>query len=369
MTVQMTYSNISKEQIAGVASEVIRRYRQDASEQDCAELTEAFLVLARYLDNFYTGELFVRLDCTESEFQHLNTVATAYPETFETWSELIGLSPVVIRYNVKLHKGFSLICTEIAVRLNGQAAANDREPIKTLGIDIETYSSEDISSCGVYRYAEADDFTVLLFAYSVNDGPVRIVDLASGEKLPERIFDALTDETVLKTAFNASFERTCIGRYYGIHLKPEQWECTMVRCAMLGLPLSLAQAGKVLNLEDQKMSEGKALIKYFSCPCKPTKVNGGRTRNLPEHAPDKWDTFKRYCVRDVEVEQEIRRKTLGFKIPASEHELYVIDQRINDRGVLLDMDFVHHAVHMDNVYKADWPLRRPSCRGLKTRTA
>ena len=128
----------------------------------------------------------------------MNTVATAYPETFETWSELIGLSPVVIRYNVKLHKGFSLICTEIAVRLNGQAAANDREPIKTLGIDIETYSSEDISSCGVYRYAEADDFTVLLFAYSVNDGPVRIVDLASGEKLPERIFDALTDETVLK---------------------------------------------------------------------------------------------------------------------------------------------------------------------------
>lgn len=365
MTVQMTYSNISKEQIAGVASEVIRRYRQDASEQDCAELTEAFLVLARYLDNFYTGELFVRLDCTESEFQHLNTVATAYPETFETWSELIGLAPVVIRYNVKLHKGFSLICTEIAVRLNGQAAANDREPIKTLGIDIETYSSEDISSCGVYRYAEADDFTVLLFAYSVNDGPVRIVDLASGEKLPERIFDALTDETVLKTAFNASFERTCIGRYYGIHLKPEQWECTMVRCAMLGLPLSLAQAGKVLNLEDQKMSEGKALIKYFSCPCKPTKVNGGRTRNLPEHAPDKWDTFKRYCVRDVEVEQEIRRKTLGFKIPASEHELYVIDQRINDRGVLLDMDFVHHAVHMDNVYKGRLAVEAAELSGLE----
>ena len=143
----------------------------------------------------------------------------------------------------------------------------------------------------------------------------------------------------------------------------------MVRCAMLGLPLSLAQAGKVLNLEDQKMSEGKALIKYFSCPCKPTKVNGGRTRNLPEHAPDKWDTFKLYCIKDVEVEQGIRRKTLGFKIPASEHELYVIDQRINDRGVLLDMDFVHHAVHMDNVYKADWPLRQPNCRGLKTRTA
>lgn len=139
----------------------------------------------------------------------------------------------------------------------------------------------------------------------------------------------------------------------------------MVRCAMLGLPLSLAQAGKVLNLEDQKMSEGKALIKYFSCPCKPTKVNGGRTRNLPEHAPDKWDTFKLYCIKDVEVEQGIRRKTLGFKIPASEHELYVIDQRINDRGVLLDMDFVHHAVHMDNVYKGRLAVEAAELSGLE----
>ncbi len=364
MTARMTYSNVNKEQIATVASEVIRRYRQDASEQDCTELTGAFLVLAKYLDNFYTGEMFVRLDCTEAEFQRLNTVATTYPETFETWSELIGLSPVVIRYNVKLHKGFSLICTEIAVRLNGCAAANDREPIKTLGIDIETYSSEDIASCGVYRYAEADDFTILLFAYSVNDGPVQIVDLASGEELPGRIFDALTDEAVLKTAFNASFERTCIGRYYGIHLKPEQWECTMVRCAMLGLPLSLSQAGRVLNLEDQKMTEGKALIKYFSCPCKATKTNGGRTRNLPEHAPDKWAVFKRYCIRDVEVEQAIRRKTLGFKIPASEHELYVVDQHINDRGVLLDMDFVHNAVRMDAVYRGRLNAEAAELTGL-----
>ena len=360
----MIYSNLKKEQIAKVAAEVIRRYRQDASEQDCAELTDAFLILAKYLDNFYTGELFVKLGCMESEFQYLNTIATTYPETFETWSELIGLSPTVIRYNFKLHKGFSLICTELAVKLNGRAAANDREPIKILGIDIETYSSEDISTCGVYKYVEADDFTILLFAYAVNDGPVQLVDLASGEKLPERVFEALSDKSVLKTAFNAAFERTCIGRYYGIHLAPEQWECTMVRCAMLGLPLSLAQAGKVLNLEDQKMTEGKALIKYFSCPCKPTKTNGGRSRNLPEHAPDKWATFKRYCIRDVEVEQAIRRKTLGFKIPAFEHELYVVDQRINDRGVLLDMDFVFKAVQMDTVYKGRLNAEAAELTGL-----
>lgn len=360
----MIYSNLKKEQIANVAAEIIRRYRQDASEQDCSELSGAFLILAKYLDNFYTGDFFAKIDCTESEFQSLNIIATTYPETFETWSELIGLSPTLLRYNVKLHKGFSLICTEIAVRLNGQAAVNDREPIRTLGIDIETFSSEDISACGVYKYVESDDFTILLFAYAINDGPVQIVDFASGEKLPERIFEALTDSSVLKTAFNAAFERTCIGRYYGIRLHPEQWECTMIRCAMLGLPLSLAQAGKVLNLEDQKMTEGKALIKYFSCPCKSTKTNGGRTRNLPEHAPDKWATFKRYCIRDVEVEQAIRQKTLGFKIPTSEHALYVVDQHINDRGVLLDMDFVYQAIQMDTVYKGRLNAEAAKLTGL-----
>lgn len=360
----MTYSNLKKDHIVDVAAEVIRRYRQDASEQDCAELTDAFLILAKYLDNFFTNEFFAKIGCSEAEFQYLNTVATTYPESLETWSELIGLSPAVIRYNVKLHKGFSTICTEIAVKLIGQAAANERTPIKTLGIDIETYSSADISACGVYKYAEADDFTILLFAYAVNDGPVQIVDFASGEELPGRIFETLTDETVLKTAFNATFERICIGRYYGIHLKPEQWECTMIRCAMLGLPLSLAQAGKVLNLEDQKMAEGKALIKYFSCPCKPTKTNGGRVRNLPEHAPDKWATFKRYCIHDVEVEQMIRRKTLGFQVPAFEHKLYVVDQQINDRGVLVDMDFVHKAVQMDVVYKGRLNAEAAELTGL-----
>lgn len=362
----MRYSNlIPKEQITSVAAEVIRRYRQDASDQDCSELTEAFLILATYMDNFFTGEFYRKLECTDTEFQRLNIVATNYPNTFETWSELLGLSdPMTLRYNVKLTNGFSIICNEIALKLNGRAAENDREPIKVLEIDIETYSSVDLLKCGLHKYAESDDFTILLFAYACDDKPVQIVDFASGEKLPERIFQALTDVGVLKTAFNAAFERICIGRYYGIDLPISHWECTMVRSAMLGLPLSLAQVGKVLKLEDQKMTEGKALIKYFSCPCKPTKVNGGRTRNLPQHAPDKWSTFKSYCIRDVEVERGIRNKTRGFRIPDSEKELYAIDQRINDRGVLLDMDMVYNAIRMDTVYKGKLIAEAAELSGL-----
>lgn len=361
----MIYSNlIPQEQLVKVASGVIRRYRQGASDQDSEELTAAFLILAKYLNNFFTGEFYVKIECSEAEFQQLNAVATSYPNTFETWSELIGLSPVVIRYNVRLTNGFSIICNEIAVRLNGKAAEYDREPIKVLGIDIETFSSVDIVSCGLYKYAESDDFTILLFAYACDNKPVQIVDFASGEKIPERIFQALTDPKILKTAFNASFERICIGRYYGVDLPIEQWECTMVRSAMLGLPLSLSQVGKVLNLDDQKMAEGKALIKYFSCPCKPTKTNGGRIRNLPEHAPDKWETFKRYCVRDVEVERSIRDKTKSFTIPESERELYVIDQRINDRGVLIDMSLVKHAIRMDTLYKGRLNVEAVELSGL-----
>lgn len=361
----MIYSNlIPQEQLAKVASGVIRRYRQDASDQDSEELTAAFFILAKYLDNFFTGDFFKKIDCTETEFQSLNTVATKYPNTFGTWSELIGLSPVVIRYNVKLTNGFSIICNEIAAKLNGKAAEYDKDPIKVLSIDIETYSSVDIGKCGLYKYAESEDFTILLFAYACDDKPVQIVDFASGETLPDRIFQALTDPGVLKTAFNASFERICIARYYGVDLPIEQWECTMVRSAMLGLPLSLAQVGKVLNLDDQKMTEGKALIKYFSSPCKATKTNGGRTRNLPEHAPDKWNTFKRYCVRDVEVEQAIRNKTKNFVIPDSEKELYVIDQRINDRGVFVDMDLVRHAIRMDTLYKGRLNAEAAELSGL-----
>lgn len=362
----MRYSDlIPKEQIANVAAEVIRRYRQDASEQDCADLIDTFLILAKYMDNFFTGEFYRKIECTSAEFQALNNVATSYPNTFETWSELIGISTSMeLRYNVKLTNGFSIICNEIAVRLNGKAAENDREPIKVLGIDIETYSSVDLLKCGLYKYAESDDFTILLFAYACDDKPVQIVDLASGESIPERIFQALTDKDILKTAFNASFERICIGKYFGVVLPINQWECTMVRGAMLGLPLSLAQVSKVLGLEDQKMAEGKALIKYFSLPCKPTKVNGGRTRNLPEHAPDKWATFKMYCVRDVEVERSIRNKTKAFQIPETEKELYAIDQRINDRGVLLDMDMVHNAIRMDTIYKGKLSSEAAAMSGL-----
>lgn len=362
----MDYSNlIAREQLVNIASGVIRRYRQDASDQDCGDLTDAFLILSKYLDNYFTGDFYVTIDCSEPEFQKLNVVATHYPNTFETWGELIGLAPATIRHNIKLTNGFSIICNEIAISLNGKAAANDREPIKVLEIDIETYSSVDISSSGVYKYSEADDFTILLFAYACDDKPVQIVDFAAGETLPERIFQALTDPNVLKTAFNAAFERICISRFYGIDLPIDQWECTMVRSAMLGLPLSLAQVGKVLNLEEQKMSEGKALIKYFSCPCKPTKVNGGRTRNLPEHAPEKWSVFKSYCIRDVEVERAIRNKTKGYVIPDSEKALYAVDQRINDRGVLVDMDFVYNAIRMDNVYKTRLCEEAMTLSGLK----
>lgn len=362
---EMDYSNlIPQEQIAKVTAEVIRRYRQDASEQDCTELTGAVLILAKYLDNFFTGEFFVQIHCTEIEFQQLNVIATSYADTFETWSELIGLSPMTLRYNVKLANGFSIICNEIASKLNGKAASYDREPIKVLEIDIETFSSVDITSCGLHKYAEADDFTILLFAYACDDKPVQIVDFASGETLPERIFQALTDPAILKTAFNAAFERICIGKYFGVELPTSQWECTMIRSAMLGLPLSLAQVGNVLNLEDRKMTEGKALIKYFSCPCKPTKTNGGRLRNLPEHAPDKWAVFKRYCIRDVEVERGIRNKTKGFTIPDFEKKLYLVDQRINDRGVLVDMDLVKHAIRMDTLYKSRLNVEAAELSGL-----
>lgn len=344
-------TTIPETRIGHISAEIIRRYMPDAGDQDCAELTEAFLILARYMTNFFTDHRYVEIRCTDEEFRYLGNIAIHYRETVETWSELMSLgNPPVIRYNVKPTTEFSTICNEIAVRLNAVVAELDWTPFRTLGIDIETYSSNDISD-GVYKYAEADDFEILLFTYSINDGPVLITDIAQGEKIPARIIEALTDPSVLKTAFNAAFERTCLNRFLGLHMDAEQWECTMVRAAMLGLPLSLDGVGRVLRLEQQKMSEGKALIRYFSVPCKPTKVNGGRTRNLPQHAPDKWATFKRYCVRDVEVEQAIRRITSGYKIPESERRLYIADQRINDRGVLVDMQLVEQAIRMDAAYK------------------
>lgn len=242
------------------------------------------------------------------------------------------------------------------------------EEIKLLGIDIETYSSNDLGSGGVYKYVEADDFTILLFCYSINGGPTHMTDLASGERHPPMIERALTHPGIIKTAFNAAFERICIGRHFGIHLDRTQWRCTMVLCATLGLPMSLALAGQALGLRDQKMEEGKALIRYFSVPCKPTKVNGGRTRNLPEHAPEKWATFKRYCRRDVEVEQNILKRCRAIKRRTGntyvEWPDWHLDQKINDRGVLIDMTFVENAIRMDETYKAQLMEEAQDLTGL-----
>lgn len=264
-----------------------------------------------------------------------------------------------VTFILSFHKRFATLFNDVF-----QIPKKPYPDFKILSIDIETYSSNDISSCGVYKYTEAEDFTILLFAYSCDYGPVKIVDLANGEKLPEHIFKALTDPGILKTAFNATFERVCLSRYFRVPFTSIQWECTMVRSAMLGLPLSLAAVGKVLKLENQKMDEGKALIRYFSVPAKPTKTNGMRTRNLPEHAPDKWDLFKKYCKRDVEVENAIRKKTAAFKMPPFEKELYDIDQWINDRGVMLDMRMVENAIRMNLVYTGRLSAEAAELTGL-----
>lgn len=216
-----------------------------------------------------------------------------------------------------------------------------------IGIDIETYSSNDLKSCGVYKYVEAPDFTILLFAYSVDRGPVTCCDFAQGETLPENVVEALRDPGVVKTAFNAAFERVCISHYFGWPLMdPAQWRCTMVRAARMGLPLSLGQCGEVLRLADGKMKEGAALIRYFSVP------NRGK-RHLPADAPDRWEVFKKYCIRDVEVEQAILAKVRRLEIPAFDEELYTVDQRINDRGVMIDAQMVANAARFDDDYKAE----------------
>lgn len=219
--------------------------------------------------------------------------------------------------------------------------------MREIGIDIETYSSNDLKSCGVYKYVEAPDFTILLFAYSVDRGPVTCCDFAQGETLPENVVEALRDPGVVKTAFNAAFERVCISRYFGWPLMdPAQWRCTMVRAARMGLPLSLEQCGEVLRLADGKMKEGAALIRYFSVP------NRGK-RHLPGDAPDRWEVFKKYCIRDVEVEQAILAKVRRLEIPAFDEELYTVDQRINDRGVMIDAQMVANAARFDDDYKAE----------------
>ena len=223
--------------------------------------------------------------------------------------------------------------------------------MQTLSIDLETYSDQPLAKTGVYRYVESPDFEILLFAYSVDGGPVQQIDLACGEKIPSKILSALEDETVSKWAFNANFERICLSRYLGYptgdYLEPDSWKCSMVWAAYMGLPLSLEGAGAVLGLEKQKLAEGKDLIKYFCQPCAPTKSNGQRTRNLPGHAPDKWLAFKRYNIRDVETEMSIQARLSKYPVPDSVWEEYHLDQEINDRGVGLDMELVRQAIQMD----------------------
>lgn len=257
------------------------------------------------------------------------------------------------------------------------------EKIKTLSLDLETYSSVSLKKAGVYPYAESLDFEILLFGYSVNGGPVQVVDIACGEQIPAPVLSALTDDTVIKWAFNASFERICLSywlqRHHPEHFKsysipedsvrnylnPEAWRCSMVWSAYMGLPLSLEGAGAVLRLDDQKLSEGKDLIRYFCVPCAPTKSNGGRTRNLPEHAPDKWALFKKYNQRDVEVEMAIQQKLRRYPVPDFVWEEYHLDQEINDRGIAIDMDIVENAICLDERSKAELSDKMKSCTSLE----
>ena len=241
--------------------------------------------------------------------------------------------------------------------------------MKNLSIDIETYSSTDLSKCGVYKYTENLDFEILLFGYAVDGGEVQVVDLAQGEKIPAEIINALTNDSITKWAFNANFERVCLSAYlrkyyppvfasYSIdedavrsYLDPSAWKCTMVWSAYMGLPLSLKGVGAALGLEEQKLDEGKSLIRYFCAPCKPTKVNGGRTRNLPMHSPEKWELFKAYNKRDVEVEMNIQRKLKNFPAPDFIWDEYHLDQEINDRGISVDMELVNNAINFDELTK------------------
>ena len=222
---------------------------------------------------------------------------------------------------------------------------------RILEADIESFSDVDLVKCGVYAYADSPAFEILLFAYSFDGGETQIIDLAQGEKLPAEVEDAIFDVSVTKTAYNANFERTCLSKHFGRYIPPESWHCSAVQAAMLALPRSLEDVGRVLGLDEQKMKEGKELIRYFCVPCKPTKANGGRTRNLPCHAPEKWELFKTYCKRDVDVEKFIRRKLHNFPITESEMELYRLDQRINDRGVLVDMGLVKQAIACERLHK------------------
>ena len=257
------------------------------------------------------------------------------------------------------------------------------ERIKTLSLDLETYSSIDLAKCGVYKYAESPDFEILLFAYSVNEGPVNVVDIACGDEVPEEILAALTDDTVEKWAYNAQFERVCLSYWlrrehprhfkgYGVpedsvgnYLNPSSWKCSRIWGAYMGLPLSLKGVGAILKLDEQKMEEGADLIKYFCKPCRPTKKNGGRTRNLPHHSPEKWDLFKKYNARDVAVELGIKARLAKFPVPYFIWDEYHLDQEINDRGILVDMVLVSQAIAIDAKTKQSLRSRMQETTGLE----
>lgn len=245
------------------------------------------------------------------------------------------------------------------------------EDIKTLSIDLETYSDVDLSKSGVYKYAESPSFEILLFGYSINGGTVQVIDLSLGEEIPAEILNALTNDNIIKWTFNASFERICLSYWlhknypdkfkgYGTlndttrnYLNPSSWRCTMVWSAYLGLPLSLEGVGAVLNLGERKLKEGKDLIRYFCTPCKPTIVNGGRTRNLPAHDMEKWKLFKEYNIRDVQVELAIKKRLENYQVPEFLWTEYHLDQEINDRGILVDMDMVRNAIKFDEKSKEE----------------
>lgn len=254
--------------------------------------------------------------------------------------------------------------------------------MKSLSIDLETFSDVDLNKSGVYRYTESPAFEILLFGFARDDDPVTVLDLTAGDTVPEDVLDALTDETMTKWAFNASFERICLSAYlrkyyperfvtYSIpedsvrnYLDPASWRCSMIWSAYLGLPLSLKGVGEALDLEEQKMAEGKELLRYFCTPCKPTKANGGRTRNLPSDAPDKWEVFKKYNRRDVEVEMSIKKHLRNFPVPESVWEEYHIDQEINDRGILVDLEMAEQAIAIDSRSRASLTEKLKKLTGL-----
>ena len=234
-----------------------------------------------------------------------------------------------------------------------------------MGIDIETYSSAPLPRCGVYRYCDAPDFEILLFSYAFDDEPVQTIDLASGEMLPKEVISALEDPDIIKVAYNAQFERVCLSRYLGHWLDPHQWRCTMVMAAYLTLPGRLADAAVALGTTEKKMEEGKDLIRYFSVPCKPSKTNGGRTRNLPTDAPEKWAVYRQYNAQDVEVERAIRKALEKYSLPEQEWELYALDQQINDRGVRVDKKLVKNAIAVDAVFAQAAYQRAKELTGLE----